>query len=92
MGYEGLSIDITLSQKFMVPLVKVSYTKKAPLFANIDNIEKKLEDHYGKLYTDASLYQAEVLDWEKSAPRFGAKVANITSTKGKVYDLYKVSA
>jgi histone acetyltransferase 1 len=56
MGYEGLSIDIRLSQKFLIPLVKISYEKKAPECANIDDIEEKLRSHYGKIYTDAALY------------------------------------
>ena len=65
MGYEGLSIDVHLSSKFLVPLVKITWLKKAPAFANIDDIEAKLKNHYGKIYTDANLYQLEVLDWEK---------------------------
>ena len=52
-GYEGLSVDITLSPKFLVPLIQVSYEKKAPIFAiSPDNVEEKLKDYYGKIYTD----------------------------------------
>ena len=64
MGYEGLSIDIQLSRLFLVPLVKITWEKKAPTCANIDNIEDKLRTHYGKLYTDEALYKAEIVEWE----------------------------
>ncbi len=37
-GYEGLSVDITLSKKTLMPLVQITYEKKAPAFANVDNI------------------------------------------------------
>ena len=39
MGYEGLSVDIHLSAKYLVPFVQVTWQKKAPAFANVDNIE-----------------------------------------------------
>jgi hypothetical protein len=38
-GYEGLAIDIKLSEKFLVPLVKISYTKKAANSTKLDDIE-----------------------------------------------------
>ena len=38
-GYEGLSIDITLSKKRLFPFMQISYEQKAPAFANIDNIQ-----------------------------------------------------
>lgn len=73
IGYEGLSIDITLSSKFLVPLVQISYTKIAPSGAKdqIDDIEGKLRDHYGVIYTDPKKYQVEVLEVEKTIPKFG---------------------
>ena len=91
MGYEGLSIDITLSSKFLVPLVEIMYTKKAPACANIDEIEDKLRDHYGKIYTDPIAYQKEVLDVEKILEKYGNKVSEVTSYNGKKYDLHKVN-
>ena len=54
-----------------MPLVQISYTKKAPSFAPIDDIEAKLKDHYGKIYTDAKLYNIEVLESEKTLAKFG---------------------
>lgn len=92
MGYEGLSVDITLSRKFMVPLVQISWQKKAPAFANIDNIEEKLRDHYGEIYTDPALFHAKVVESEKHEARFGAKVGEITTVQGKEYELYKMKA
>jgi hypothetical protein len=61
MGFEGLSIDISLSPKFLVPLVRISYDKKAPSFARVDDIEGKLRNHFGVIYTDAAKYQTEVI-------------------------------
>ena len=71
MGYEGLQVDITLSPKFLVPLVRVTYEKKAPSFAAIDKIEEKLRDHYGTIYTEASLFESEILQNEKKLGKFG---------------------
>ena len=90
-GYEGLSIDITLSSKFLVPLVKISYSKIAPSGAKdqIDDIEGKLRDHYGVIYTDASKYQTEVLEKEKSIAKFGQKLCEVSSGN-KTFDLHKV--
>lgn len=49
----------------------MSYSKKAPSFASIDDIEAKFKDHYGTIWTDASLYQVEVLDKEKQITKYG---------------------
>ena len=73
-----------------MPLVQISYTSRAPAFANIDNIEEKFRDHYGKIYTDAALYQKEVLEPEKTLGKFGTKVCEIKSTTEKVYDMHKI--
>lgn len=56
-GYEGLSIDITLSAKRLIPLVQISYKAKAPAFANIDNITEKLQKHYGRIYESPAEYK-----------------------------------
>lgn len=85
-GYEGLSVDVTLSPKYLRPLVKVVYEKKAPAFATIDNIEKKLQDHYGLIYTDEAEYAAKVLEVEKEMGNFGEKVTEIEGG----YEVYKV--
>jgi hypothetical protein len=55
----------------LVPLIKVQYSKKAPSFAPIDDIEAKFKDHYGKIYTDAKSYNIEVLDEEKKLEMYG---------------------
>ena len=89
-GYEGLSLELTLSPKFLVPLLRVSYEKKAPAFAPIDDVEQVLRDHYGKLYTDAAKFQTEVLDKEKHLPRFGSKLAEVTCKQGKKFAVHKV--
>ena len=76
LGYENLAIDITLSEKFLIPLVQISYTKKAPAFAvNVTNIDKILTDHFGTIYTDVQKYQSEVLDWEAKCPMLGQTIS-----------------
>ena len=50
----------------MIPFVKISYAKKAPPFAKIDDIEQLLTKHYGHIYTDLAEYQSKVLEKEKS--------------------------
>jgi hypothetical protein len=69
-----------------VPLVKITYASKAPGSTKLDNIEEKLRDHYGVIYTDGSKFQKEVLDVEKSLPRFGTKISEIDSK----YDVHKI--
>ena len=66
-GYEGLLVTICLSAKQLIPCVKISYTKKAPPFAKIDDIEQLLRKHFGTLYTDAEKYEAEVLAPERAS-------------------------
>lgn len=75
----------------MVPLVQITWEKKAPSFTSIDNIEEKLRDYYGKIYTDPQLYQVEVLDVEKNLPKYGTKLCEIESSKGKKFSLHKAS-
>ena len=70
-GYEGLSVLICLSSKRLIPFLRVSYAKKAPPFAKIDDIEQILTKHYGTIYTDLDKYQSEVLDKEKSEATCG---------------------
>jgi hypothetical protein len=70
----------------LVPLVKISYTQKATGSTKLDDIEEKLRDHYGVIYTDASKYQTEVLNAEKTLPKFGTKISEIDSA----YDVHKV--
>jgi histone acetyltransferase 1 len=91
MGYEGLAIDITLSPKFLVPLIQISYSKKAPMFAPIDDIEAKLRDHYGTIYTDPVKFEQEVVQREQKQEKYGQKITSINSSTGAVYDLHKVN-
>ena len=55
---------ISLSSKRLVPFLKVTYARKAPPFAKIDDIEQLLTKHYGSVYTDLAKYKTEVLDAE----------------------------
>ena len=89
-GYEGLSIDITLSSKYLKPLIQITYTKKAPAFANIDDIEAKFTNHYGQIWTDAALYQKEVLDVEKMADQIGDEVSTIKLSDDREFQIRKV--
>lgn len=82
-------MDVTLSPKFLVPFIRISYSKKAPAFAPIDDIEAKFKDHYGKIYTDAQLYNVEVLEAEKKAEKFGKETGQISSGDKK-YEVRKV--
>lgn len=58
---------ICLSSKRLIPFLKVTYVKKAPPFAKIDDIEQLLTKHYGTVYTDLEKYQAEVLAKEQTS-------------------------
>ena len=62
-GYEGLSINISLSPVFWRPLVNISYKKKAPESAagKIDDIEAILTKHYGQIWTDVNEFNQSVL-------------------------------
>jgi len=40
----------------MIPFIQISYLKKAPAFANIDNIEEKFQKHFGRFYEKAEDY------------------------------------
>ena len=60
-------MTICLSSKRLIPYVKIAYTRKAPPFAKIDDVEQLLTKHYGTIYTDLAKYQAEVLDLEIAA-------------------------
>lgn len=57
---------VCLSSKRLIPYLKITYAKKAPPFAKIDDIEQLFTKHYGTLYTDLEKYQTEVLDAEKT--------------------------
>ena len=60
-------MTIFLSSKRFIPFLKVTYKKKAPPFAKIDDIEQLLTKHYGTIYTDLSKYESEVLAVEEAA-------------------------
>lgn len=48
-----------------MPFLRLSYDKKAPAFANIDNIEEKIQKHYGTLFTNQEDFN-KVLEYEKT--------------------------
>ena len=64
-GYEGLVLEISLSSKRLFPFIKIQYEKKAPAFANVDNLNEKLQKHYGKIFESTSEFQ-KVLEEESS--------------------------
>jgi hypothetical protein len=41
-GYEGLSVTIFLSSKRLIPYVELTYEKKAPIQAKVDDITEKI--------------------------------------------------
>jgi hypothetical protein len=41
-GYEGLSVTIFLSSKRLIPYVELTYEKKAPIQAKVDDIMEKI--------------------------------------------------
>ena len=57
-------MTICLSAKRLIPFLSITYTRKAPPFAKITNIEELISKHYGTVYTDKEKYQAEVLSVE----------------------------
>lgn len=65
MGYEGLQVTIYLSARRLIPFVEIKYEKKAPAFAKVDNVEDKLRNHYGTIYTDLAEYTSKVLESER---------------------------
>ncbi len=66
-GYEGLTVDIILSKKRLIPYVITKYENKAPAFANIDNLDEKLQKHYGKVYEKPDEY-LKILKQEENLP------------------------
>ena len=60
-------MTICLSSKRLIPFVKIAYTRKAPPFAKIDDVEQLLTKHYGTIYFDLAKYEAEVLAVENAA-------------------------
>ena len=87
-GYEGLSVDITLSKKRLVPFLQISFDQKAPAFANIDNIKEKLEKHYGRIFENVSDYTKIIKEEETFTP-IGEKLIDITLANGRKCVLYK---
>ena len=49
-------MTIYLSAKRLIPFLSIRYTRKAPPFAKITDIEQLFTKHYGKVYTDAAKY------------------------------------
>jgi hypothetical protein len=41
-----------LSYKRWIPLVEITYEKKAPAFAAIDDLQQIFTKHFGSFYTD----------------------------------------
>eukprot|EP00347_Sterkiella_histriomuscorum_P005759 403355378 len=88
-GYEGLSIDITLSKKKLMPFVQFTYENKAPAFANIDNINDLLLKHYGRISERPEDF-IKILKEEENFVPLGDKLKDIIDGE-KEYEVYKVS-
>ena len=84
-----MSIDITFSSKNLVPFVSISYLNKAPAFANIDNLEQKLEKHFGKIYLKPEEYQLVVKREEVDFKPFGDRIKEI-EIQCQVVEIFKV--
>ena len=41
-GYEGLSVTVFLSSKRLIPYVEITYERKAPISAKVDDVLFKL--------------------------------------------------
>jgi GNAT superfamily N-acetyltransferase len=57
-----------------------------------DDINQKLQDHYGKIYTDAQKFETEVLAKERQMGSFGEKVAEVESggNEKRTFEVRKV--
>ena len=84
-----MSVDITLSAKRLIPLVQITYEKKAPAFAHVDDIIEKLQKHYGKIYEKPSEF-VDILKDEQTLELKGKKLCEF-SMNDTTYVLRKVS-
>lgn len=75
-GYEGLSVDMILSKKRLMPFVMIKYESKAPAFANIDDLDEKLQKHYGRVYDKPEEF-LKILKQEEDLPLPGVKLTEI---------------
>jgi hypothetical protein len=89
-GYEGLSVDISLSAKRLIPYVQINYTSKAPAYTNIDNLKEILSKHYGKIYDCEEEFQT-VLTEEKTSTFPGQHLSSFT-LNGTEYALLQIAA
>ena len=60
----------------------MSFDRKAPAFANIDNVKEKLEKHYGKIYENTADYNALLKEEENFTPK-GEKLQDLTLSNGR---------
>ena len=88
-GYENLSVEVSLSPKRLFPHISLSYSKKAPAFAKVDNLHEKLEKHWGKYYDSQETFQQILAEEEKLGPPPGVKLQDF-SLNGSNYTMYKV--
>ena len=61
LGYEGLQVVVYLSAKRLIPCVEVTFARKAPAAAKVDDVVEKLRKHYGTIYTDKQEFASKVL-------------------------------
>jgi len=84
---------VYLSSKRLVPLIEVSFEKKAPIFAaiDVDNLDEKLKEAFTTYYTDRTLYETEILAKEKTenvTTEFGEEFCQLS---GGQYRVMKVN-
>ena len=51
-----------------MPFYQISFEKKAPAFANIDNIKEKFENHFGRIYENVDDFNKVIKDEESFVP------------------------
>lgn len=67
----------------------MTYEKKAPAFANIDNVEDKFEKHFGRLYKGCDDFIA-LLKEEETYQLPGSHIETLTLTNGRQVDIRQV--
>jgi hypothetical protein len=76
LGYEGLQVVIYLSAKRLIPCVEVTFARKAPAMAKVDDVVEKLRKHYGTIYTDKKEFATKVLAYESQFQLPGVSFTN----------------
>jgi hypothetical protein len=70
--------------------MQISYQEKAPAFANIDNIQEKFQNHFGRIHENVGDY-LKLLKEEESFKPPGEKLSEMFLPNGLKYNIHKVS-